>query len=98
MLGGLKVRAFYDCILGNNEAVCVDGHAYAIWLGSYVPTTKTPTISPKLYESIATSYVQAAQTINGVMGTDYSAAKVQAVTWTVWQRIRREVQSVETGK
>ncbi len=97
VLGGLKVRAFYDCILGN-AAVCVDGHAYAIWLGSYVPTTKTPKLSPKLYESIAAAYGHAAQTINAAMGTVYSAAQVQAITWTVWQRIRREVQSVEAGK
>jgi len=97
VLGGLKVRAFYNCILGD-AGVCVDGHAYAIWLGSYVPTTKTPKLSPKLYASISAAYGQAAQTINSVMGTDYSAAQVQAITWTVWQRIRREVGTVETGK
>lgn len=96
-LGGLKVRAFYNCILGD-AGVCVDGHAYAIWLGSYVPTTKTPKISAKLYASISAAYGQAAQTINSVMGTAYSAAQVQAITWTVWQRIRREVGTVEAGK
>jgi hypothetical protein len=96
-LGGLKVRAFYACILGD-AGVCVDGHAYAIWLGSYVPTTKTPKISAKLYASISTAYGQAAETINGVMGTAYTAAQIQAITWTVWQRIRREVQSTEAGK
>lgn len=88
VLGGLKVRAFYNCILGN-PAVCVDGHAYAIWLGSYIPTTKTPKLSPKLYGSITAAYSQAAQTINSVTGSSYSAAQVQAITWTVWQRIRR---------
>lgn len=97
VLGGLKVRAFYSCILGDN-AVCIDGHAYAIWLGSYVPTTKTPKISPKLYASISAAYAQAAQTINSVMGATYSAAQVQAITWTVWQRIRKEVQTPEAGK
>lgn len=97
-LGGLKVRAFYSCILGNDEAVCVDGHAYAIWLGSYVPTTKTPKLSPKLYASIAAAYGHAAATINTVMGTSYTAAQIQAITWTVWQRIRREVGTVEAGK
>lgn len=90
VLGGLKVRAFYSCILGD-DAVCVDGHAYAIWLGEYIPTTKTPKISPKLYASIAAAYGQAAETINAVMGTSYSAAQVQAITWSVWQRIRREI-------
>ena len=96
-LGGLKVRAFYNCILGD-AGVCVDGHAYAIWLGSYVPTTKTPKISPKLYETIAAAYGQAAQTINGVMGTSYSPAQIQAITWSVWQRIRRDVGTMEAGK
>ena len=90
VLGGLKVRAFYACILGD-AGVCIDGHAYAIWLGDYVPTTKTPKISAKLYSSISAAYGQAAETINGIMGTSYSAAQIQAITWTVWQRIRREV-------
>ena len=90
VLGGLKVRAFYQCILGN-DAVCVDGHAYAIYLGQYVPTTKTPKISPRLYTSISAAYEQAAATINGIIGTDYTAAQIQAITWTVWQRIRREI-------
>lgn len=90
VLGGLKVRAFYSCILGN-YAVCIDGHAYAIYMGQYIPTTSTPKISPKLYASIAAAYSQAAQTINSVTGSSYSAAQIQAITWTVWQRIRRGV-------
>ena len=90
VLGGLKVRAFYSCILGD-DAVCVDGHAYAIWIGSYVPTTKTPKLSPKLYASISAAYRQAAVTINGILDTSYSAAQIQAITWSVWQRIRREI-------
>lgn len=93
VLGGLKVRAFYNCILGNNGSVCVDGHAYAIYMGQYVPTTKTPKISPKLYSSISAAYSQAADTINSVTGQHYSAAQIQAITWTVWQRIRREVEA-----
>ena len=90
VLGGLKVRAFYSCILGD-DAVCIDGHAFAIWFGSYVPTTKTPKISAKLYASIAEAYRQAAVTINHVTGANYTAAQIQAITWSVWQRIRREV-------
>ncbi len=93
VLGGLKVRAFYQCILGDDGAVCIDGHAYAIWLGSYVPTTKTPKLSPKLYASIAAAYAQATATINAVSGTSYTSSQVQAITWSVWQRIRREISS-----
>lgn len=92
VLGGLKVRAFYQCILGD-DSVCIDGHAYAIWIGQYVPTTKTPKISPKLYASISQAYEQAAETINSVTGSSYTAAQIQAITWTVWQRVRREVEA-----
>jgi hypothetical protein len=89
-LGGLKVRAFYSCILGD-DSVCVDGHAFAIWKGERIPTTKTPKISPKLYAAIASDYRNAASTINAVMGTAYNAAQVQAITWTAWHRIAKEL-------
>lgn len=85
VLGGLKVRAFYQCIMGNNDAVCVDGHAYSIWAGERVTTTKTPSISEKLYNAIADDYRAAAEQITNILGAPYSAAQVQAVTWVVWR-------------
>jgi len=88
-LGGLKVRAFYQCII-DLPAVCVDGHAYAIWKGERIPTTKTPKISAKLYNSIAEDYQRAADTINGIIGTEFCAAQVQAITWCAWRRIIKE--------
>jgi hypothetical protein len=90
VLGGLKVRAFYGCILGD-DAVCIDGHAFAIWKGERIPTTKTPKISPKLYAAIVSDYRNAASTINAVLGTAYTAAQVQAITWSVWHRIAKEI-------
>jgi len=90
VLGGLKVRAFYGCIMGN-DSVCIDGHAFAIWKGERIPTTKTPKISPKLYDAISADYRKAANTINGILATSYSAAQVQAITWTTWHRIAREL-------
>jgi len=92
VLGGLKVRAFYQCILGL-DSVCIDGHAFAIWKGERIPTTKTPKISPKLYDAIASDYRNAASTINAVLGASYSAAQVQAITWTAWHRIAKEIAS-----
>jgi hypothetical protein len=89
ILGGLKVRAFYDCILAG-DSVCVDGHAYAIWTGGYIPTTKTPKITPKLYESISADYRLAAATINSILQAEYSAAQIQAITWLTWRRIIKE--------
>jgi hypothetical protein len=89
VLGGLKVRAFYDCILAG-DSVCVDGHAYAIWTGGYIPTTKTPKITPKLYEAISADYRLAAATINSILQAEYSAAQIQAITWLTWRRIIKE--------
>jgi hypothetical protein len=89
ILGGLKVRAFYDCILAG-DSVCVDGHAYAIWTGGYIPTTKTPKITPKLYEAISADYRLAAATINSILQAEYSAAQIQAITWLTWRRIIKE--------
>ena len=89
ILGGLKVRAFYNCILGG-DSVCIDGHAYAIWAGLYIPTTKTPKITPKAYEIISADYRLAADKINLILNANYSAAAVQAITWLVWRRMIKE--------
>lgn len=89
VLGGLKVRAFYDCIIGG-DSVCIDGHAYAIWTGGYIPTTKTPKITPKVYHAIAADYRKAADTINAILQAEYSAAQIQAITWLAWRRIIKE--------
>jgi len=90
-LGGRKVRAFLQCILGlYPDAVCVDGHAYSIWLGQRVPTTKTPSISAKLYEQIANDYRKATDQINNITGQHFTPAQVQAVTWVVWRNLNHE--------
>jgi hypothetical protein len=60
VLHGLKSSAFYRCILGDSQAVCVDGHAYSIWAGELITTPKTPKISPSLYNQIADDYRTAA--------------------------------------
>lgn len=88
VLGGNKVRAFYECIAyPASDAVCVDGHAYSIWLGERVPTTKTPSISDKLYLRIADDYRLAAKQINEITKEFYSASQVQAITWVTWRNL-----------
>jgi hypothetical protein len=84
VLGGLKVQAFYGCIVGDND-VCVDGHAYSIWVGERIATSKTPKISPKLYHSIASDYRVATDQINAITGKQYLPSQVQAITWVVWR-------------
>ena len=84
VLGGFKVRAFYNCIIGGDD-VCIDGHAFSVWSGQRFTTTKTPKISPKLYNSISQDFRQAAVVINGVTGSCYTAAQIQAITWVTWR-------------
>jgi hypothetical protein len=76
-------------ILGDIEAVCVDGHAYSIWLGERVSTSDTPKITPKLYQRIADDYVQATVKINEIMGTRYKPSTVQAITWVVHRNLHQ---------
>lgn len=90
VLGGNKVRAFYQCILGDDD-VCVDGHAYSVWLGQRVPTSKTPSISDKLYNKIASDYRLATKEIIGITGDFYLPSQVQAVTWVVWRNLIKGV-------
>jgi hypothetical protein len=42
ILSGQKVVAFYRSIMGDKDAVCIDGHAYAIFIGERVPLPKHP--------------------------------------------------------
>lgn len=97
VLGGLKVRNFFGAIMLQPGACCVDGHAFAIWKGEYIPTARTPTISAKLYAAIAADYQRAADIITTITGTAHTASQVQAVAWVVWQRIRRSL-TMEAGK
>jgi hypothetical protein len=86
VLGGRKVRAFYQCIVGQ-DSVCVDGHAYSIWLGQRVTTNKTPKISDKLYDRISEDYRIATKQINEITGDFYLPSQVQAITWVAWRNL-----------
>lgn len=83
VLGGNKVRAFYRLIVQpwNKEEVCVDGHAYCIWLGKKLPTDEIPQISNHTYACIWGDYV----TVAGALGI--LPHQLQAVTWLTWRRI-----------
>lgn len=86
ILNGLKVQAFYRCILGDSQAVCVDGHAYSIWAGEHITTNKTPKISPRLYAQISADYTKASQLIS----TSHAIIKpagLQAITWLAHKRL-----------
>ena len=87
ILNGRKVVAFFRSIMGDKEAVCVDGHAYAIWLGERIPTTQTPSIGVALYADIARAYQLVAKRSYDLCGVTLSATQVQAVMWVTYRRL-----------
>jgi hypothetical protein len=87
ILNGQKVVAFYRSIMGDRNAVCVDGHAYAIFIGERIPTTKTPSITPKLFETIQRAYQLVAKRSVNLCGVKLSPTQVQAVTWVTYRRL-----------
>jgi hypothetical protein len=85
ILGGIKVRAFYACIVtaGATDAVCVDRHAYDIATGlrgSHV------SLSTKRSEHCARAYQCAAARLRSTgESPGITAAQLQAVTWVTWR-------------
>ena len=90
ILSGRKVQAFYRCISGHDDSVCVDGHAYAIFMGERIPTTQTPSIGKGLYEAIERSYQIASDHSYGLCGMKLTPAEVQATTWVTYRRLIQE--------
>lgn len=90
VLGGDKVVSFFQCIVNpdNNDFVCIDRHAFDIAMGR-VTNNKTRGALNRVgvYESFAKSYRIAAKVLSRE-GTSVTAAQVQAVTWTVWRRLK----------
>ena len=80
-LKGPKLCEFFNCILGDSGDVCIDGHAYSIWVGDRITLANVPSIGKKLRQTIKADY-QAAAAILGVQ-----PHVVQAITWVCWKRI-----------
>ena len=88
ILTGDKRLEFYNCIYRRHlDDVCIDGHAYSVWLGSRVPTTKTPNLGVKLRRQIKQDYRDACAFINEELGESYTAADLQAITSVTHKRI-----------
>lgn len=89
ILNGQKVTSFFKCILGDTSEVCVDGHAYSIWAGETISTTRTPRISPVLYAAIQSDYRRAANALNEKdgHGIRLTPSSLQAITWVAHRRL-----------
>ena len=87
ILNGRKITAFYRSIMGDPNAVCVDGHAYSVFIGQRIPTTKTPNIGKGLYETIQRAYCLVADRSFDICGHKLTPTQVQAVTWVTYKRL-----------
>lgn len=81
VLGGSKVRAFFACILGSHETVCVDRHAVAIVYGRPLADPEVKVLERAgNYDRVAAAYVAAGRTLG------IAPSAVQAATWLAWRR------------
>ena len=87
ILNGRKITAFFHCIMGNQDTVVIDGHAYSIWIGDRLTMKQVPSIGIKLYRTIVADYVQATYIINARYNLTLKPYQVQSITWNAWKRI-----------
>lgn len=82
VLGGDKVRAFYECIVnaGQTDAICIDRHAIAIALGRNATDKERQGLKGKRYKTYADAYRNVAAKV-GLLPSE-----LQAVTWVTWRR------------
>ena len=69
--------------------VTVDGHCFSIWLGHYVPTTKTSSKirGKRLRDQIKRDYILVTKYINEELETTYKPSDIQAITWVTHKRL-----------
>ena len=87
ILGGLKVRSFFECIVtgGDTAAVCVDRHAIDILLNTRHTDDTRPALTPKRYASAVRAYRSAAKILAKELGRPLTGAQVQAISWVAWR-------------
>lgn len=85
VLGGLKVRAFYTCIVDHRTIqVCVDRHAKSICYGYHLGGAALAGTNGEAYYDFEVAYQRAAK----VLGV--KPYQAQAVTWLAWRRLKKE--------
>ena len=88
ILKGVKTIEFFNCITNPKlDDVCIDGHAYSVWLGQRVILKDVPNLTGKIRARIKQDYRDATTFINEELDEDYTAATIQAITWVTHKRI-----------
>ena len=88
ILKGLKTIEFFNCITNPAlDDVCIDGHAYSVWLGERGTVHKVPNLTGKIRHTIKQDYRDACSFINEELDEHYTTADLQAITWVTHKRI-----------
>ena len=88
ILKGVKTIEFFNCITNPAlDDVCIDGHAYSVWLGERVTVHKVPNLTGKIRHTIKQDYRDACSFINEELDEHYTTADLQAITWVTHKRI-----------
>lgn len=87
ILKGPKVIEFYHSILGSQDDVCIDGHAYSVWFGERLTMKEVPNIGKKLRQTIKQDYLTATDFINENSDEYFMPCQVQAITWVAHKRL-----------
>jgi len=93
VLGGKKVRAFFNCISEpeTSNEVCIDRHAFDIAEAGFENTDDIRRLALNrvgVYESLAEAYRTAAVIVN------LRPHQLQAVTWLTWRVLKKGAFSV----
>lgn len=87
VLKGDKVTAFYAAIV-DGSGVVIDRHAFDVAMGRVTNDETRGALSRKgVYDAFAVRYIMAAESLTND-GYPVTPAQVQAVTWTVWRRLK----------
>lgn len=82
ILKGHKERAFHECFLDpdRTQAVTVDGHTYAVWMGELIYTSQAR-LTDRLFLLATRDYQEAAKMVG------LKPHQIQAIVWLAWRRI-----------
>ena len=90
ILKGNKLISFYRGIIGDTEAVCIDGHAFNIACNRVSSLAEVPAISDKNYRTLQNVFRDAKNFINKRYGLNLKTGELQAVTWNEYKRLHNK--------
>ena len=90
ILKGNKLINFYRCIIGDSEAICIDGHAFNIAANRVTSLAEVPPISDKNYKIIANLYRETKNFINKEYNLNLKTYQIQSVTWNKYKDINNK--------